>query len=183
MSEVLTASRIPLENYAEVVGAGEIEELRALAKPLRGRSIEMINSTAVGGGVAEILNRLVPLAEELDLGIRWDVMKGAEEFFDVTKSFHNALHGEPYHAKPKDFEIFLSYNEQNRATLPLDAEFVGEAPAPLSGVEPTAPPFVAPPTEVVPPPDAPAFDAPTSRTSACPLASAASSVVIGPTST
>jgi trehalose synthase len=124
MSEVLTASRIPLENYAEVVGAGEIEELRALAKPLRGRSIEMINSTAVGGGVAEILNRLVPLAEELDLGIRWDVMKGAEEFFDVTKSFHNALHGEPYHAKTKDFEIFLSYNEQNRATLPLDAEFV-----------------------------------------------------------
>src|SRR5207245_11062069 len=67
MTEVLTANRIPLENYAEVVGAGEIEELRALAKPLRGRSIEMINSTAVGGGVAEILNRLVPLAEELDL--------------------------------------------------------------------------------------------------------------------
>ncbi len=124
MTEVLAASRIPLENYAEVVGAGEIEELRALAKPLRGRSIEMINSTAVGGGVAEILNRLVPLAEELDLGIRWNVMKGAEEFFDVTKSFHNALHGEPYHAKPKDFEIFLSYNERNRTTLPLDAEFM-----------------------------------------------------------
>ena len=84
----------------------------------------MINSTAVGGGVAEILNRLVPLAEELDLSIRWDVMQGAEEFFDVTKSFHNALHGEPYQAKPRDFEVFLSYNEQNRATLPLDAEFV-----------------------------------------------------------
>ena len=125
MSEVLmAASRIPLENYADVVGAGEIEELRALAKPLRGRSIEMINSTAVGGGVAEILNRLVPLAEELDLAIRWDVMKGAEEFFDVTKSFHNALHGEPYQSKRKDFDIFLSYNEQNRAKLPLDAEFM-----------------------------------------------------------
>ena len=121
---LLTAARIPLENYAAVVGSGEIEELRALAKPLRGRSIEMINSTAVGGGVAEILNRLVPLAEELDLGIRWDVMKGAEEFFDVTKSFHNALHGAPYHPKPKDFEIFLSYNERNRSSLPLDAEFV-----------------------------------------------------------
>ena len=124
MTEVLAASRIPLENYADVVGAGEIEELRVLAKPLRGRSIEMINSTAVGGGVAEILNRLVPLVEELDLSIRWDVMKGAEEFFDVTKSFHNALHGEPYQAKPRDFEVFLSYNEQNRATLPLDAEFM-----------------------------------------------------------
>lgn len=124
MTEVLAANRIPLENYAEVVGTGEIEELRALAKPLRGRSIEMINSTAVGGGVAEILNRLVPLAEELDLGVRWEVMKGAEEFFDVTKSFHNALHGAPYHPKAKDFEIFLSYNERNRASLPLDAEFV-----------------------------------------------------------
>jgi trehalose synthase len=124
MTEVLAANRIPLENYAEVVGAGEIEELRALAKPLRGRSVEMINSAAVGGGVAEILNRLVPLAEELDLAIRWEVMKGAEEFFDVTKSFHNALHGAPYHPKAKDFEIFLSYNERNRASLPLDAEFV-----------------------------------------------------------
>ena len=124
MTEALAANRIPLEKYSEVVGAGEIEELRALAKPLRGRRVEMINSTAVGGGVAEILNHLVPLAEELELGIRWDVMKGDEEFFDVTKSFHNALHGEPYLAKPKDFEIFLRYNEQNRATLPLDAEFV-----------------------------------------------------------
>ena len=124
MTEALTTNRIPLENYAEVVGAGEIEELRALAKPLRYRTIEMINSAAVGGGVAEILNRLVPLSEELDLRIRWEVMKGAEEFFDVTKSFHNALHGEPYHPRPKDFEIFLSYNERNRASLRLDAEFV-----------------------------------------------------------
>lgn len=124
MKETLAVTRIPLEDYAELLGAGEIEELRVLAKPLRGRSIEMINSTAVGGGVAEILNRLVPLAEELDLGIKWDVMSGAEDFFDVTKSFHNALHGEPYRADPKDFEIFLAFNEQNRKILPLDAEFV-----------------------------------------------------------
>lgn len=124
MKETLAVTRIPLDDYAQLLGAGEIEELRALAKPLRGRSIEMINSTAVGGGVAEILNRLVPLAEELDLSIKWDVMSGAEDFFDVTKSFHNALHGEPYRADSKDFEIFLAYNERNRMTLPLDAEFV-----------------------------------------------------------
>jgi len=124
MSETLALSRIPLDQYAELLGASEIEELRALAKPLRGRSIEMINSTAVGGGVAEILNRLVPLAEELEINIKWDVMKGGEDFFEVTKSFHNALHGAPYHASPKDFEIFLAYSERNRATLPLDAEFV-----------------------------------------------------------
>ena len=124
MSEALTLTRIPLDDYAGLRGAGEIEELRALAKPLRGRSIEMINSTAIGGGVAEILNRLVPLAEELDLHFKWDVMTGGEDFFDVTKSFHNALHGAPYHASPKDFEIFLAYTERNRAALPLDSEFV-----------------------------------------------------------
>src|SRR5262249_11311106 len=124
MSEVLMASRIPLENYVEVAGAGEIEELRVLAKPLRGRSVEMINSTAVGGGVAEILNRLVPLAEELDIRIRWDVMTGGQDFFEVTKSFHNALPGAPYHATQKDFDIFRAYNESNRQRLPLDAEFM-----------------------------------------------------------
>ena len=124
MSETLALNRIPLDDYAELLGAGEIEELRALAKPLRGRSIEMINSTAIGGGVAEILNRLVPLAEELELNIKWDVMTGGEDFFEVTKSFHNALHGAPYRASPRDFEIFLAYNERNRTTLPLDAEFM-----------------------------------------------------------
>jgi len=124
MKVTLASNHIPLEEYAELCGAGEIEELRALAKPLRGHSIEMINSTAVGGGVAEILTRLVPLAQELDLNINWEVMSGAEDFFEVTKSFHNALHGEPYHPTPKDFEIFLAYSAHNCATLPLDSEFV-----------------------------------------------------------
>ena len=124
MSEVAIASRIPLDDYAALLGQGEIDELRVLAQPLRGRSIEMINSTAVGGGVAEILNRLLPLAEELELNMRWDVMTGGDDFYGVTKSFHNALHGAPYHAEPKDFEIFLACNERNRARLPLDAEFM-----------------------------------------------------------
>ena len=124
MSEVALATRIPLDDYAALLGAGEIDELRLLAKPLKGRSIEMINSTAVGGGVAEILNRLVPLAEELDINMRWDVMTGGDDFFGVTKAFHNALHGAPYHAEPRDFEIFLECNRHNLARLPLDAEFM-----------------------------------------------------------
>jgi trehalose synthase len=123
-SPVTVASRIPLDDYATLLGAAEIDELRLLAKPLQGRRVEMINSTAVGGGVAEILNRLVPLAEELNVKIRWDVMTGGEDFFRVTKAFHNALHGAPYHAEQKDFEVFLATNEQNRARLPLDAEFM-----------------------------------------------------------
>ena len=124
MTPVQVATRVPLDDYSGVVGAGEIDEMRALAKPLAGRTVQMVNSTAVGGGVAEILNRLVPLAEELGLNIRWEVMTGGDDFFEVTKAFHNALHGEAYHPEPAHFEIFRAYNEQNVKRIPLDAEFV-----------------------------------------------------------
>jgi len=59
--------------------ANEVDEIRALAKPLQ-ENRAMVNSTAVGGGVAEILNRLIPLAEELELDVHWDVMKGGRIF-------------------------------------------------------------------------------------------------------
>jgi len=118
------ASRIPLDDYAAVIGAGELDELRALAKPLQGRTVEMVNSTAVGGGVAEILNRFVPLTEELGLRIRWDVMTGGEDFFEVTKAFHNALHGAPYHPESRHFDIFRAYTGLNLHRLSLDSEFV-----------------------------------------------------------
>lgn len=124
MIDSSVSPRIPLEEYAALLGGGEIEELRALAKPLCGRSIEMINSTAVGGGVAEILTRLLPLAEELGLDMRWNVMTGGEDFFEITKSFHNALHGAPYHATARDFEIYLAYNEANAKRFALESEFM-----------------------------------------------------------
>jgi trehalose synthase len=124
MSAVEIGNRIPLDDYAPVIGQAELDELRLLAKPLKGRRVEMVNSTAVGGGVAEILNRLVPLAEELGIDIRWDVITGGEDFYEVTKSFHNALHGAPYHANEKDFQIFREYQQRNLTRLPLDAEFV-----------------------------------------------------------
>ena len=108
MSEQASAPRmIHLDDYASVVGEAEIAGLRALATPLRDRSVQMVNSTAMGGGVAEILNRLVPLMKELGLNVRWDVITGGNDFFEITKAFHNALHGGPYPANPRDFEIFL----------------------------------------------------------------------------
>jgi trehalose synthase len=123
-SPALVAHQVPLDQYASVVGSAEIEELKTLARPLQNRSIAMVNSTAVGGGVAEILNRLIPLAGELGVGIRWEVLKGGADFYEVTKSFHNALHGAPYHATQRDFDIFQSYNELNRKQIDLGAEFV-----------------------------------------------------------
>ncbi len=113
-----------LEDYTPVVGAGEVAELRALAARLRGRAVQMVNSTSVGGGVAEILNRIVPLMEELELAIRWDVITGGDDFFEVTKAFHNALHGGPYDLSDDSFQTFLAYTERNQARMHFDGEFI-----------------------------------------------------------
>ena len=113
-----------LDDYAPVVGNPEIRELRALANWLDGRAVKMVNTTAVGGGVAEILNRLIPLLDELGVQTRWEVLKGGEEFFAVTKAFHNALHGEPYEGPPDWFERFLAVNEENRKRIDWDDDLV-----------------------------------------------------------
>jgi trehalose synthase len=115
---------IHIDDYVSVLGEPEVAELHTLAIPLKGHTIQMVNSTAVGGGVAEILNRLIPILQELGLAIRWEVITGGNDFFEITKAFHNALHGGPYEMPPESFDIFLAYNEQNRARLQLEAEFI-----------------------------------------------------------
>ena len=113
---------IHLDDYTTVLGEPEVAELRTLAASLQGRTVQMVNSTAVGGGVAEILTRLVPILQELGLAIRWDVITGGNDFFEITKAFHNALHGGPYNMPAESFEIFLAYNERNLARLQMEGE-------------------------------------------------------------
>ena len=55
-----------LDDYQNIIGQSQVDALRFLAQDLKGQTIKMVNSTAVGGGVAEMLNRLVPLLSELD---------------------------------------------------------------------------------------------------------------------
>lgn len=124
MTPVLEQTASALDQYAALLGSAEIEDLRSLAKPLEGASVQMVNSTAVGGGVAEMLSRLLPLMRELGLEARWEVMEGGADFFEVTKAFHNALHGSSAKITPRDFEIFLDYNRRNREHINLDGRFV-----------------------------------------------------------
>src|SRR5512135_2241086 len=95
-----------LDRYVPLLGA-EVDELHALARPLSGSEVLMVNSTAVGGGVAELLNRMVPMLGELGLVPRWEVIAGGRAFYEVTKAFHNALHGGLYDPPADAFEIFL----------------------------------------------------------------------------
>ncbi len=113
-----------LDDYQSIVGAAAIEELRYLARDLKGKTLKMVNSTAVGGGVAEMLNRLVPLLGELDVATRWDVITGGNDFFEVTKAFHNALHGGAYELTRQAQDVFLTYNEQNRQRMQFNEDIV-----------------------------------------------------------
>ncbi|HXK04328.1 MAG TPA: glycosyltransferase [Verrucomicrobiae bacterium] len=124
MTVVLEPPTLTLDGYTSTLGAAEVEELRTLARPLEGATVDMVNSTAVGGGVAEMLNRILPLLRELGLEAHWHVMDGNAEFFEVTKAFHNALHGAAWRGGEAGFEIFRECNRWNRERLKLEGRFV-----------------------------------------------------------
>jgi trehalose synthase len=113
-----------LDDYSEIVGAAEIDELRLLARELKGKTVKMVNSTAQGGGVAEMLSQLIPLLNELEIRTSWEVITGEKDFFEVTKGFHNALQGGDYKLSPSAREIFLRYNEQNRQRMQFSEDVV-----------------------------------------------------------
>lgn len=83
-----------LEQYARVVGNEVINHLKQLAYPLKGMNILHINSTKEGGGVAEILNRLIPLKRELGINAEWEIITGEKDFYQCTKKMHNSLQGD-----------------------------------------------------------------------------------------
>ena len=82
-----------LNQYAPIVGTHVIDQLRQLAEPLKGMKIVHVNSTREGGGVAEILHRLIPLKQELGLDASWEIVSGDAKFYQCTKKMHNALQG------------------------------------------------------------------------------------------
>jgi trehalose synthase len=113
-----------LDAYRPIVGDDVIDELWSLAEHTRGRSLQNINSTHVGGGVAEILARLVPLLNELGMKTTWDVIQGNPEFFDATKAFHNALHGSRETIAKEMFQTFRETTDVNVETMKITGDVV-----------------------------------------------------------
>ena len=74
--------------------------------------------------MAEILCRLIPLMNEIGLDVIWDVVDGEQPFFEVTKSFHNALHGQHVDITPRMLDIFLETTAANEGKLDRDADIV-----------------------------------------------------------
>ena len=88
--------KIPSLRMSEYPGIALDEQLQTvetLASSLKGLKVVHVNSTASGGGVAEILRSLVPLMRDVGLDAEWMVMEGNEPFFKTTKKIHNLLQG------------------------------------------------------------------------------------------
>ena len=125
-----------LADYEAIVGSEKIDELHRLADGLQDLTLTHVNSTLVGGGVAEMLHSLVPLFQDLDIETRWDVIKGSPLFFKTTKSFHNALQGNGIEIADEMLERYLEINRRNAETLDLGAAVVIiHDPQPLSLIE------------------------------------------------
>lgn len=115
---------VHINDYIAIVGNEIIESLYIIAEKLKGFKIQNINSTAVGGGVAEILSRMIPLLKQLNVEAKWDVIKGDEKFFAITKSFHNALHGVNEDFTQEDFNYFIEVNRRNSEDISFDSDLV-----------------------------------------------------------
>jgi len=126
---------IALEDYASIVGQSSIDDLRLIAQHLQGYTIQNINSTAVGGGVAEILNRMIPLMKELGVSARWDVIRGDERFFVITKKLHNALHGTPVDISNEELDYFLAVDRENVASMEFAEMVFIHDPQPVALIE------------------------------------------------
>ncbi|MCK4908883.1 MAG: glycosyl transferase family 1, partial [Planctomycetes bacterium] len=127
---------LTLKDYEPIVGTQVLDELKLLGQKLSGKIVQHINSTAVGGGVAEILNRMLPLLKEVGVDARWDVIKGDDKFFAVTKKIHNAIHHSPTAVTPEEFDILLETNRENARNMdfPGDIIFVHD-PQPIALVD------------------------------------------------
>jgi trehalose synthase len=116
-----------ITRYTEAVGEEQMHALMQLAKPLAGARVVHINSTKAGGGVAEILSNQISFKRALGIDAQWEVIHGDEPFFEVTKSFHNALQGNVVSLGDAAFEKYSTTNAENADSLRgavEDADFV-----------------------------------------------------------
>jgi len=127
---------IKVQDYEKIVGKDVIYELQIISKKLKKKKVQCINSTKVGGGVAEILSRLIPLLNDLGINATWDVITADPDYFNVTKAFHNALHGRQANITQSMFDKFLSTGEEIKKTTDIygDIVFIHD-PQPIALVE------------------------------------------------
>src|SRR6266480_1863553 len=124
MLQLVNVGHKSLADYATIATRGLMDEIRRLAEPLAGKRVVHLSATAFGGGVAEINYTLIPLMQDAGLEVEWRIIRGAEEFYNVTKTIHNALQGNPQGLDAEQREIFTRYQQLNAQEFEDDYDFV-----------------------------------------------------------
>jgi len=101
---------VKLENYQEIVGEKVITSVYSKMRNLYRKHILNINSTYIGGGVAEILSSLIPLMNDVGIDAGWRTVHGNIDFYGITKKFHNALQGEKINFSPMKKKLYEQVN-------------------------------------------------------------------------
>lgn len=106
-----------LTDYVEIIGEPEYAALRTLGASVAGTRVRHVNATAYGGGVAEILQNLVPLLRDVGVDASWSVLDAPAAFYDVTKKLHNSLQGMAIDISDQERRLYLDVQQQNAAGL------------------------------------------------------------------
>jgi trehalose synthase len=115
---------LSLENYRDIAGVEVLGEIYRKARKLYGKHILHINSTYQGGGVAEILNSLVPLMNDIGIDAGWRTLHGNPDFFTITKKFHNALQGDSLNLTATKKRLYVQANEAFSTYTHIDHDCV-----------------------------------------------------------
>ena len=130
------APGLEIDRYVNLVGAERVEQVKRKARALTGRRIQHINATKHGGGVAEILISLLPLAESLGLELRWDIIAGEPDYFEVTKKMHNLLQGGDGALSDAEWQVYMAGAARNADVVDSGADLlVIHDPQPLHLVQ------------------------------------------------
>ena len=117
-------SPAPFQDLLEPDAWTEFEQGLDLARRLfEGRVVWNVNSTAQGGGVAEMLRSFTSYSRGAGLDMRWMVIEGTPEFFWITKRLHNFLHGEPGDGGelgPREREVYDAVTRRQRRAAGRD---------------------------------------------------------------
>jgi trehalose synthase len=124
MLQLVNVGHKSLADYATIATRGLMDEIRRLAEPLSGKRVVHLSATAFGGGVAEINYTLIPLMQDAGLEVEWRIIRGAEEFYNVTKTIHNALQGNPQGLDEEQQVLFREYQGLNAREFEDDYDFV-----------------------------------------------------------
>ena len=123
------SAAVPYDRHAPLAPPETTAELKFLAQELKGLRVLHVNSTAAGGGVAEILQSIVPLMKGLGIDTDRIVIDPPPEFFQVTKQIHNLLQGAEGGLSSEDLQLYLGSirevaEHMRRSGLTADVWFI-----------------------------------------------------------